>query len=188
MSDTDPDIAAIFATEWNSVSHDHATAADFWPCCRVLAEAGLLVAQETNLTAVSIGPFHYAASDDNRPVIDFVEVLVPSVIASVATGQALSGTVSGVLTAACTVFVKLCRQGVFFGRSETDRLRWDVLIMVRNANSQNYRPSEDAVAAQFVHHPSRDAVPDAIRWLHATTSGRPPLLTRQIDGGLVALV
>ncbi|MFC4858681.1 hypothetical protein [Actinophytocola glycyrrhizae] len=186
--DTGTDVAAMFATAWNAVNDDRATAVDFWPCCRVLADANLLVAQETNLTAVSIGPFRFAASGDNRPIIDFVEVLVPSLIASAATGQAVSGAVSGVLTAACATFVKLCRQGVCFGRSETDRLRWAVLMMVRNANIHDVRPSEEAVVREFADRATGTAVPDAIGWLLGTARGRPPLLIRQDDGGLLATV
>lgn len=197
VTDADTDIAKVFATAWNSINNDQALAADFWPCCRVLVDAALLAAQETNLTALSIGPFRLAVSGDNRPVIDFVEVLFPSVIASTATGQAVPGAVSGVLTAACTTFVKLYRQGTVFGRSEIDRLRWDVLMAVRSDNAHAVQPSTEMVIAAFADRPetrrSSSAVHDAVNWLLGTTrthryGPREPLLVQLDNGGLLATV
>jgi hypothetical protein len=187
------DVATLFADHWNRIHGDHLVAAEFWPCCRVLAEADLLAPQETQLTALSIGPFRLAVSKDNQPVIDFIEVLFPAVVVSSVTGQGVTGAVSGVLTAACTVFVKLYRQGTVFGRGDDDRLRWEVLMAVRAANDQNVRPSQDAVVAVFTrrsHEPSSESeVNDAIAWLLGTDDARrprppSPLLTRLDDGGL----
>lgn len=197
MIDADEDIAAAFAVAWNSVDNDHAVAADFWPCCRVLADAGLLAAQETSLTAVSIGPFRLALPNANRPVLDFVEVLFPAVIASAATNHALPGAVSGVLSSACVTFVKLYREGTVFGRGETDRLRWDVLIAVRNDNAGAVRPSRQTIIAALADQSetarSGSAVRDAIDWLMGAVDMpghglRSPLLVRQADGGLLATV
>jgi hypothetical protein len=190
------DVAEAFATAWNATGEDHALAVDFWPCCRVLADAGLLDAQETSLTVASIGPFHLAVSDDNRPVVDFVEVLFPAVIAGAAAGRGVAGAVSGVLTAACTTFVTLYRRGTVFGRSERDRLRWDVLTAVRHDNARTVFPSQETLVAAVADRtdPARTdaAVLDAIEWLAGTrTSGavpRSPLLVRQADGGLFATV
>lgn len=189
--DAGADIAETFAKAWNSVNDDRALAVDFWPCCRVLADAQLLVAQETSLAAVSIGPFRLAMPKENQPVVDFVEVLFPSTIASAATGQVVQGAVAGVLTAACTVFVKLYRQGTVFGRSPDDRLRWEVLMTVRNDNSRAVHPSRKAVVAALTDHPD-SRVQDAIDWLLGSgehdRGSRSPLLTRHDDGGLLAMV
>lgn len=180
------DVAAVFATAWNARHTDQAQPADFWPCCRIMAEAGLLVPDETNLTAVSIGPFRLAVPKDNRPVVDFVEVLFPSVAASAAMGQPVTGAVSGVLTAACTTFVKLYRQGTVFGRSARDRLRWNVLMAVRDDNARAVDPSTEVVVATVRERsgttpPTDTAVRDAIDWL---LGSQPPLLVRLDDGGL----
>jgi hypothetical protein len=197
MADAGTDVAEVFATKWNSINEDRALAVDFWPCCRILADAELLDAQETSLTAVSIGPFRLAVPNDNRPLVDFVEVLFPSVIASAATGQAVPGAVSGVLSAACTTFVKLYRQGTVFGRSERDRLRWDVLMTVRDDSARTVQPSRETIVAVVADQTntarSESAVRDAVDWLlgAARTHGdvpRSPLLVQQADGGLFATV
>lgn len=189
--DAGTDIASTFAETWNSVNADKAIAADFWPCCRVLADAQLLAAQETNLAAVSIGPFRLAVPTESSPVVDFVEVLFPSTVASTATGQVVQGAVAGVLTAACTVFVKLYRKGTVFGRSEDDRLRWDVLMTVRNDNARTVRPPRQAVVEALARYPDT-RVHDAINWLLGTDTSdhrpRSPLLTQHDDGGLIATV
>ena len=189
--DAGTDIAATFAETWNSVNADKAIAADFWPCCRVLAGAQLLAAQETKLTAVSIGPFRLAVPKEDSPVVDFVEVLFPSTVASAATGQVVQGAVAGVLTAACTVFVKLYRKGTVFGRGEDDRLRWDVLMTVRNDNARTIRPSRQAVVETLARYPDT-RVHDAMDWLLGVDTSengpRSPLLTQHDDGGLLTTV
>lgn len=189
--DADTDIAATFAETWNSVKVDKAIAADFWPCCRILADAQLLAAQETNLAAVSIGPFRLAVPKESSSVVDFVEVLFPSTVASVATGEVVQGAVAGVLTAACTVFVTLYRKGTIFSRSEDDRLRWDVLMTVRNENARTVRPSTQAVVEALARYPAT-RVHDAIDWLLGTGTSdqgpRSPLLTQHDDGGLLTTV
>ncbi|HEX4702599.1 MAG TPA: hypothetical protein VH352_10770 [Pseudonocardiaceae bacterium] len=193
------DIATTFAAAWNSINNDRAVSADFWPCCRVLADARLLAPQEARLSAIAIGPFRLAVPIENKPVLDFVEVLFPSVIAGAAAGHAAPSAVAGVLSAACLTFVKLYRRGTVFGRGETDRLRWDVLIMVRNHNAAAVRPSSLAVIAALADQPdtpmvrSTSAVRDAIDWLLGIVDtpdhrSQSPLLVQQDDGGLLAAV
>lgn len=198
MIDPDADVADIFAATWNSVNDGDAVAADFWPCCRVLAQAGLLVAQETNLSAVSIGPFHLALPQENHALVDFVEVLFPSVIAGVAYGHPLPGAVSGVLSGACATFVKLGRQGTVFGRAEPDRVRWAVLMTVSEANGRQARPTSQQVIDALAEDGSAvwpsASVQQALDWLTGAETGaigrRPhaPLIVREADGGLVARI
>jgi len=54
MTDSRTDLAEQLARVWNSSHNDRATGVDFWPCCRILQENGLVDAQDENLAAIPL--------------------------------------------------------------------------------------------------------------------------------------
>lgn len=140
MPGTDGDVAAAMAASWNQ-AHGivAATAVDMWPCCQVLVESSLVVGQQEDLSAISLGPFKIAAARNEAAVRDFVEALFPAAVASLPSSTPVASAVTGGLTAACLIFVKLIDRGVIFTRSPEDRLRWAVLMEIVARNHEGLR-------------------------------------------------
>lgn len=201
MVNVTDDVAEQFASYWNLLRDDDALPADFWPCCRILEDDGLVIAPEERLAAISVGPFKIAVQRPDNPVRDFIEILFPSVVASIPAGETVTGAVSGALSAACTCFVKLLQHGVVFGRSEPDQLRWNVLLFIRRMNAIGIWPTRDDVASAFssgtasiAFKPTEPDVRWAIAWLTLDSMESPKavssvaLVSLRPDGGLECLI
>ena len=80
MADAGPDVASQLAAAWNRVraADGQAEPVDIWPCCQILAAAGLLQGQERDLSAIELGPFRIAVTGRGNATRDFVEVLFPA--------------------------------------------------------------------------------------------------------------
>jgi hypothetical protein len=118
-----------------------------WPCCQILAESGLVVGQQEELSAVSLGPFKVATARNEAPVRDFVEALFPAAVAALPSSTPLASATTGTLTAACLLFVKLLDRGVIFTRRPEDRLRWAVLMDIAGRSRVHAHPtSKDVVS------------------------------------------
>jgi hypothetical protein len=142
LLDDAADLASVFAAAWNRErgQHEQADPVDMWPCCQILVESGLVVGQDEDLAAISIGPFRLALTRPDHQIRDFIEVLFPSTIAALPAGEPLTAAISSLLSAACLTFVKLADRGVFFGRSHEDEQRWTVLMHIINCNSNGSYP------------------------------------------------
>lgn len=200
MADAGPDVASQLAAAWNRARavDGQAEPADVWPCCQILAAAGLLQGQERDLAAIELGPFRIAITGRANATRDFVEVLFPSAVAALPTGQPLMGAVSGALSAACLTFIKLLERTIVFGRSEADRQRWVVLMHIKICNSCGMLPTICDVidlvtrASQWDIRPN--AVESSIAWLLGTGDREPPGPRAQLvrlnsaNGGLESLV
>jgi hypothetical protein len=200
VADAVLDVASQLATAWNSAraADGQAGPVDVWPCCQILAAAGLLQGQERDLAAVELGPFRIAVTGRANATRDFIEVLFPAAVAALPTGQPLTGAISGALSAACLTFIKLLERTIVFGRSETDQQRWIVLIHIKNCNASGVFPTVCDVidlvtrASQWDIRPN--AVESSIVWLtgagDARPSGRRTQLVRldSSNGGLESLV
>jgi hypothetical protein len=165
------DIAEAMAQSWNAMYgvSSMAEPIDMWPCCNILAQSGVIVGQQEDLSAISMGPFKVAIPRNRGIVRDFVEVLFPATVAALPASQPLTAAVSGSLSAACLVFVKLLDRGVIFGRSPADTERWNILMFVTNCNSSNFYPTICEVineVALITHWEIRPSAADvALKWL-----------------------
>jgi hypothetical protein len=172
------DVAADMAAAWDRIHrHGHKTQPiDMWPCCHILAESGLILGQEEELGAISIGPFRVASAQNEHATRDFIEVLFPVTIAALPSAQPLVAAVSGVLSTACLAFVRLLDRGVIFGRSHSDQVRWAVLTYIAGCNANEACPTALEVTTSIASTTDLDVASgtagDAIKWL--------------IDRGLVA--
>jgi hypothetical protein len=188
-SDTD-DFAGRFADAWRLTTGIKPEPTLFWPCCRILAGSGLLVAQEEQLAAVALGPFHLAVTPAPEPVRNFIEVLFPAIVSTVPSGETVAGAVSGVLSGACVCFVQLLRRGMTFGREPEDQLRWKILVHIRNQNKNQVRPSPEDVIATFSErndiNSSTEDIGHALAWLMSQATPIP--LVKEEDDGLECLV
>lgn len=170
MPDTEGDVAAAMAASWNQ-GHGVATAtpADMWPCCQILAESGLVVGQQEDLSAISLGPFKIAAARNEAAVKDFVEALFPAAVASLPSSTPLASSVTGGLTAVCLIFVKLIDRGVIFTRGPQDRLRWAVLMEIAARNHKDSPLTLHGLTKTTVHTAqdgtSAADVREAVDWL-----------------------
>jgi hypothetical protein len=195
-----PDVASQLAAAWNRFRavDGEAEPVDVWPCCQILAEAGVLRGQERDLAAIELGPFRIAVTSRANATRDFVEVLFPAAVAALPTGQPLLGAVSGALSAACLTFIKLLERTVVFGRSETDRQRWIVLMHIKNCNASGVSPTMcnviDLAARSSQWDIRPNAVESSIRWLlgnagTASSAQRMQLVRlNSTNGGLESLV
>lgn len=147
MPDAAADVAAMMATSWNE-AHRLSPAAplDMWPCCQILAESGYVVGQQEDLSAVTLGPFKVAVARNENAVKDFLEALFPAVAASLPSSTPLASAVSGGLTAACLLFVKLLDRGVVFTSRPVDKLRWAVLMDIAARNADSAYPAVAEIA------------------------------------------
>jgi hypothetical protein len=200
VADAVSDVASQLATVWNRAraADGQAQAVDVWPCCQILAAAGLLQGQERDLAAIEIGPFRIAVTGRANATRDFIEVLFPAAVSALPAGQPLMGALSGALSAACLTFIKLLERSIVFGRSEADRQRWIVLIHIKNCNAHGVFPTICDVidlvtrASKWDIRPS--AVESSIAWLMGNgdkgMSGRRAQLVRlsSANGGLESLV
>lgn len=200
MADGIADVASQLAAAWNRAraADGQAAPVDVWPCCQILAAAGLLHGQERDLAAIELGPFRIAVTGRANATRDFIEVLFPAAVAALPTGQPLMGAVTGSLSAACLTFIKLLERTIVFGRSEVDRQRWIVLMHIKNCNAYCMFPTicdvTDLVtrASQWDIRPN--AVESSIAWLvgngDGERSGRREQLVRlnSATGGLESLV
>lgn len=118
-----------------------------WPCCQILAESGFVVGQQEELSAVSLGPFKVATARNEAPVRDFVEALFPAAVAALPSSTPLASATTGILTAACLLFVKLLDRGVIFTRRQEDRLRWAVLMDIAVRNREDAHPTSHDVVS-----------------------------------------
>jgi hypothetical protein len=151
------DLGAALAYQWNRIrGGETATAEDFTPILRELAEAGLVEGNEEALTTLQLGPFRIAATPYENATSDFVDVLIPSVIVGLADGTPLHGAVAGALAASTQCFISLLRRGVVFGRSPDDRLRWAILIDIK----ENRLTKDEAIRRQ-----SNGRAEAALTWL-----------------------
>jgi hypothetical protein len=167
------DVAATLADSWNEncgASHE-ATAVDMWPCCQILAESWLIIGQQEDLAAISIGPFKIATAKNENAVRDFLEALFPATVASLPATSVLSSAVNGVLTGTCLLFVKLLDRGVIFGRSLEDRQRWAILAYIANCNTDSIYPERGSLiknpALTINDSASTGNTNEAIDWLFA---------------------
>jgi hypothetical protein len=195
-----PDVALQLATAWNrDRSRDgRAEPVDIWPCCQILASAGLLQGQDRDLAAIELGPFRVAVTNQASATRDFIEVLFPAAVAALPTGQLLPGAVSGALSAACLTFIKLLERTIVFGRSEIDRQRWIVLMHIKNCNASGVFPTVCEVidlATRASHWDVRaNDVESSLSWLTGEGGAerarpRTPLVRRnRTGGGLESLV
>jgi len=200
VADAGLDVASQLAAAWNRVraADGQAEPVDIWPCCQILAAAGLLQGQERDLSAIELGPFRIAVTGRANATRDFVEVLFPAAVAALPTGQPLMGAVSGALSAACLTFIKLLERTVVFGRSDADRQRWVVLMHIKNCNSHGELPTICEVidlvtrASQWDIRPN--AVESSIAWLlgnggRDTSEPRAQLVRlNSVNGSLESLV
>jgi hypothetical protein len=171
ISPNRPDVASVMADTWNQANGQSCPAdpVDMWPCCQILAEAGLVIGQQEDLAAIAIGPFRFATVRNENPTRDFVEVLFPAAVAALPASRPVVAAVSGVLSAACLVFVKLLDRGVVFHRTPEDVERWTVLMQIANCNANGAFPTicdvinETARATSWNIRPA--AAEDAVAWL-----------------------
>ncbi|GAA0981658.1 hypothetical protein GCM10009555_050150 [Acrocarpospora macrocephala] len=150
------DIGAALADQWNRAHQETASTDEFWPLMRILSDAGLVTGDEQSLTTLQLGPFRIAATPYERATRDFLDVLLPSLVVGAADGVPLHGVIAGTLTAGTRCFVELLRRGVVFGRSPADRVRWAVLIHIKE-----HRPTADDLAD--AHHGAD--IPAVLTWL-----------------------
>lgn len=201
MPPSPSDVAYEMATAWNRIckNTELADELDVWPCCQILAAAGVVIGQEEALAAIEIGPFRIAVAPSEHATRDFIEVLFPAAVASLPTGQPLMGAVSGALSAACLTFLKLLERSITFGRSNVDVQRWTVLMHIKNCNTNGICPTTcdaiDAVAYLTEWDIRPNAAEAAIEWLLGPSdeagrrSASIALVRRNMPaGGLEALV
>ncbi|MEZ7129789.1 hypothetical protein ACBR40_31020 [Nonomuraea sp. AD125B] len=168
------DLGSGLADRWNDLRDDPSAApADFAPVLRILADAGLVKGDEEALTTLQVGPFRVAATPYETATKDFVDVLLPSLIVGLGDGMPVHGAVAGTLAGATRCFINALRCGVVFGRSPVDRLRWAVLMHIKQR-----RPTVAETAAAFGEEP----VTEAVAWLEAAS-----LIRRSPDGTLESL-
>ena len=171
MASEQTDVAYEMASAWNRVHPGGSTAdpVDMWPYCQILAEPGLIVGQQEDLAAISIGPFRVAVARNENATRDFIEVLFPSALAALPTTQPLTAAVSGALSAVCLTFVKLLDRGVVFSRSPEDQKRWTVLIHILNCNGNGTFPTLCEVIGQVAEETKWNIRPadaeKAVTWL-----------------------
>jgi hypothetical protein len=200
MPNVSPDVALQMAASWNQIqgNSDLAQAIDVWPCCQILAQAGVIVGQERDLAAMELGPFRIAVTSSASATRDFIEVLFPAVVASLPTGQPLMGAVSGMLSAACLTFVKLLERTIVFGRSTVDLERWTVLMYIKSCNETGVSPTicevMHSVARRTQWEIRPKAVEMSIAWLTENGDNRGQKSRSQLvqldmaTGGLESLV
>lgn len=194
MSFPEPDVAQQIADSWARVRGIVAPPDDFWACCQVLADGGLLIGQQQDLAAISLGPFKLATSKFATPAREFVEVLIPGVIGSLPAGATAAGAAAGVLTAAATCLIKLLNEGVVFRSTPDDVLRWTVLVFIKNCNDNGVEPTRAEVLAYFRSSGSPagwvdEEIDTAVTWLldgdfRAVLGSAPSPLVREVGGRL----
>lgn len=194
-----PDLATGLAARCNGVGEASEPAApeDFWPLLRQLSDAGLVVGSEEPLATVQLGPFRLAQTPYREATRDFLDILLPALVVGHAQGIPMRLAVAGVLTAGTHAFLELLRRGVAFGRSPEDRLRWEVLVHIKERGAAGRDPTVDEVVTSMTRDGpgtgrSAGEVRAAVDWLLGTgeTGGttRPALLATDGDGGLRSLV
>ncbi|MGP3921249.1 hypothetical protein [Nonomuraea sp. 10N515B] len=168
------DLGSVLADGWND-THDgpSATAADFAPVLRILADAGLVRGNEEPLTTLQVGPFRIAATPYETATNDFIDVLLPSLIVGLADGIPVHGAVAGTLAGATRCFINVLRCGVIFGRSPADRLRWAVLMHIKQR-----RPNMAQMTLAF----PEEQIAETIAWLEGAS-----LIRKNSDGTLESL-
>ncbi|MFI9536819.1 hypothetical protein ACIG56_26660 [Nocardia fusca] len=193
MSVPEPDVAQQIADSWARVRGTVAPPEDFWACCQVLADGGLLIGQQQDLAAISLGPFKLATSKFGTPAREFVEVLIPGVIGSLPAGATGAGAATGALTAAATCLIKLLNEGVVFRSTPDDVLRWAVLVFIKSSNDDGVEPTRAEVLAYFRSSGSSagwadEEVETAVTWLldgdFRAVLGSPSPLVREVGGHL----
>ncbi|MGW6500506.1 hypothetical protein [Nonomuraea angiospora] len=168
------DLGAALADRWNDTRDGQpATAADFAPVLRILADAGLVRGDEEPLTTLQVGPFRIAATPYETAANDFVDVLLPSLIVGLADGLPAHAAVAGTLAGATRCFINVLRCGVVFGRSPADRLRWAVLMHIKQR-----RPNMAQLALAF----PEEQLAETVAWLENAS-----LIKQSSDGTLESL-
>jgi len=162
-----------------------------WDACTVLAEAGVLVADEEHLGALRRGPFRIAATRYEHQVLDFVDVLFPTGVVAAATGRPGLGALTAGARLVCKVFTDVLRRGVVFGRDDVSRLRFAVLLAVDAAKAPMtvHEVTRSLVAQGLIVE--SDAVVDALTWLTSAPSvsgADQELLAEEADGSYVSRI
>lgn len=170
-----------------AISDDAIDVTDLWPACTVLAEAGLLLGDEAKLGAVRIGPFRMAATRYQHAVLDLIDILLPAGVVAIGTGAPKTGALTGIVRLVCKAFTDMLRRGVVFGRTEADKYRFQVLLVV-DSLSEAGAVSADDIASQLKaagSHLSRPAIEEALEWLQqakSVTGETQALVIRHGDG------
>lgn len=195
-ADATPDVAAAMAAAWNRCSDATVVVTDFWPCCQVLADAGVVQGDEASLGVAALGPYKIAYTAYTEAADDFISTLFPAAMVGIAAGHPESGAATGFFSGLCRCFVGLLRRGVVFGRCEPDVTRWLVLAEVRSENAQGLFPTRDDLLDRVRGADGQllppSSVSDAVDWLSRShgfsEGGAHPLIEERRDGSLRCLV